>query len=202
MQSRAGWADMKLAMAAASAGLAVALAAAVQKYLEARRELLRECERKEQLAVALLATRNRVMHAEDSTRIGRSFSPKRDDVFVVTYPKCGTTWVTQIVHSLRGGTMDFDDINEVAPWDTIGRRPEGVHMARDASRRGRTEWQATLRAVRATSSLHLTRRAQANARGSSGVRGVAQTRNAGRGVGRAPRQACQVDSMRSSECGG
>ena len=38
-------------------------------------------------------------------------------------------------------------------------------------------------------------RAQANVRGSSGVRGVAQTRNAGRGVGRAPRQARQVDSM-------
>ena len=106
-------------MAAASAGLAAALAVAVQKYLEARRELLRERERKEQLAVALLSTRNRLMHAEDSTRIGRSFSPKSDDVFVVTYPKCGTTWVTQIVHSLRGGTMDFDDINEVAPWDTM-----------------------------------------------------------------------------------
>lgn len=68
----------------------------------------------------LLAKRNKGMHSERSVSYGRSFKPRPSDVFVTTYPKCGTTWVTQICHQLRtGGHMDFGEITEVVPWDIL-----------------------------------------------------------------------------------
>lgn len=52
-----------------------------------------------------------------SDQAGRDFKPDPTDVFIATYPKCGTTWVQQIVHSLRtGGDEDFGEITEVVPW--------------------------------------------------------------------------------------
>ncbi|MCP5155245.1 MAG: sulfotransferase domain-containing protein [Ectothiorhodospiraceae bacterium] len=46
-----------------------------------------------------------------------AFRPRPSDVFVATYPKCGTTWVQQIVHGLRtGGAMDFAEITAAVPW--------------------------------------------------------------------------------------
>lgn len=45
-----------------------------------------------------------------------NFRPRPDDVFLVTPPKCGTTWVCQIIHSLRTrGDMNFEEINLVIP---------------------------------------------------------------------------------------
>lgn len=45
------------------------------------------------------------------------FESRPSDVFICTYPKCGTTLVQQIVHQLRsGGSMDFDEISDVVPW--------------------------------------------------------------------------------------
>ncbi|MEM8686011.1 MAG: sulfotransferase domain-containing protein [Pseudomonadota bacterium] len=43
--------------------------------------------------------------------------PRPDDVIISTYPKCGTTWMQQIVHGLRSGaSMAFGEISEVVPF--------------------------------------------------------------------------------------
>ena len=48
---------------------------------------------------------------------GLAFVPEASDVIIAPFAKCGTTWLQQIVHSLRtGGDLDFDDISRVVPW--------------------------------------------------------------------------------------
>ncbi len=48
---------------------------------------------------------------------GLDYKPNPSEVFIVTPPKCGTTWMQQIVHGLRTrGSMDFDEITQVIPW--------------------------------------------------------------------------------------
>ncbi|XP_028406625.1 amine sulfotransferase-like isoform X6 [Dendronephthya gigantea] len=48
---------------------------------------------------------------------GLNFQPRSDDVFVASPPKCGSTWMQQILHQLRsGGDMSFDEINDVVPF--------------------------------------------------------------------------------------
>jgi hypothetical protein len=57
------------------------------------------------------------MHTPESLANGLQFKPRPSDVFIVTYPKCGTTWVQQIAHGLRsGGDMNFDEIDVATPW--------------------------------------------------------------------------------------
>jgi Sulfotransferase domain len=47
----------------------------------------------------------------------RAFQTRATDIFIATFPKCGTTWMQQIVHGLRTrGSMDFDDISLVVPF--------------------------------------------------------------------------------------
>lgn len=53
----------------------------------------------------------------EASRRGLEIDVRPDDVFISTYPKCGTTWTQQIVHQLRsGGSMDFEEICVVVPW--------------------------------------------------------------------------------------
>ena len=55
-----------------------------------------------------------------------SFVPRPTDVFVVSYPKCGTTWMKQIMHQLRsGGDMSYRDITDVVPWIDVAYRVGG-----------------------------------------------------------------------------
>ncbi len=45
------------------------------------------------------------------------FEPDSSDIFIATYPKCGTTWMQQIVHGLRTkGSMDFEEISLAIPF--------------------------------------------------------------------------------------
>ncbi len=68
----------------------------------------------------IMFLRNSRMHSKESVIHGQSFKPKHSDVFITTYPKCGTTWTSQICHSLRSnGSMRFEEIGEVVPWDIL-----------------------------------------------------------------------------------
>lgn len=49
-----------------------------------------------------------------------AFTPRPTDVIISPYAKCGTTWLQQIVHTLRtGGDTDFEEIYEVVPWINV-----------------------------------------------------------------------------------
>ena len=65
---------------------------------------------------------------ELTTLLGSMFRPEEisqslnvtlrpDDIVITPFAKSGTTWLQQMVHTLRtGGDMAFDDISRVVPW--------------------------------------------------------------------------------------
>ena len=67
--------------------------------------------------IKLMQHRLSLMMTERGVNHGLNFKPRSDDVIVVTWPKCGTTWMQQILHQLRsGGDMSFDEISDVVPY--------------------------------------------------------------------------------------
>ena len=112
--------ESRNAREAAEGARAVRAMLALERMVCERRAARDEAKRKHEIAWDLMAMRNNAMHSDESVRVGRAFQPQPSDVFVVTYPKCGTTWVTQILHALRtAGSMDFGESTEVVPWDIL-----------------------------------------------------------------------------------
>lgn len=73
-------------------------------------------------AMKIIAERNGAMHSDESVAYGLAFAADPTDTFIVTYPKCGTTWVSQILHQLRSkGHMEFEEITAVVPWDILAQ---------------------------------------------------------------------------------
>jgi Sulfotransferase domain len=68
-------------------------------------------------ASGLMMQRLKSMCTPESEANGLSFKCRSSDVFITTYPKCGTTWVSFICHCLRTrGDTDFVEITQVVPW--------------------------------------------------------------------------------------
>lgn len=61
--------------------------------------------------------------------IANEFMVQEDDIFVVTFPRSGTTWMEQIVHLLiNNGEQGSKRLGDAAPWvETLPNRPQGFH---------------------------------------------------------------------------
>jgi hypothetical protein len=67
--------------------------------------------------MAELLERSSLFASQESWRRGLAFQPRPSDIIISPFPKCGTTWTQQIVHSLRTrGSMDFEEITAAVPW--------------------------------------------------------------------------------------
>ena len=57
------------------------------------------------------------LFSKDETKSGTALQLRSTDIVITPFAKCGTTWLQQIVHTLRTrGDMSFDDISRVVPW--------------------------------------------------------------------------------------
>ena len=64
----------------------------------------------------------------DMDLIEKEFVVEDGDVFVVTYPRSGTTWTEQMVHLLvRNGVQGEQRLTDAVPWlETLPSRPNGM----------------------------------------------------------------------------
>ena len=68
-------------------------------------------------SVEQMETLQAKLFTEEDVHKGLSLKLRPTDVVITPFGKCGTTWLQQIVHTLRTrGDMDFDDISRVVPW--------------------------------------------------------------------------------------
>ena len=65
---------------------------------------------------------------EDMDLIEKEFVIKDDDIFVVTFPRSGTTWTEQMVHLLvHNGEQGQQRLTDAVPWlETLPHRPNGM----------------------------------------------------------------------------
>jgi len=64
----------------------------------------------------------------DMDLIEKEFVVEDDDIFVVTYPRSGTTWTEQMVHLLvNKGEQGEQRLTDAVPWlETLPHRPHGM----------------------------------------------------------------------------
>jgi hypothetical protein len=68
----------------------------------------------------------RIRKRFDLLKYGMEYDGSPDDIFIVTYPKSGTTWLQMIVHQLTtDGAMNFNHITEVSPHLEMQMLPSG-----------------------------------------------------------------------------
>lgn len=91
--------------------------------------------------------KRRIRHMITPEGLGHGLALRLDptDVVISPFPKCGTTWLQQVVHSLRtGGDLDFDDISEVVPWiETafdLGQDLDAPHRATPRAFKSHLSW--------------------------------------------------------------
>lgn len=74
-------------------------------------------ERSRPTSLAEMRERQQGLLKPEELKAGLALKLRATDVVITPYAKSGTTWMQQIVHTLRtGGDMDFDDISRVIPW--------------------------------------------------------------------------------------
>lgn len=66
---------------------------------------------------------------QDMDVLANEFIAQDNDLFVVTYPRSGTTWTEQIVHLiLNQGEQGKQLLTDAAPWlETLPKRPGGMN---------------------------------------------------------------------------
>ena len=94
----------------------------------------------DELLVALNAS-----FPDDTIEKSTQFKPRPTDIIISPYAKSGTTWLQQITHGLRTrGSMDFDEIDEVAPWILIahfmGRDVDANQVAEPRLFKSHRDW--------------------------------------------------------------
>jgi hypothetical protein len=103
------------------------------------RKILAACARSVTTTIRVIDTRVlmrcqmklRELHSRlHMIRYGLEYDGSPDDIFIVTYPKSGTTWLQMIVYQLTSdGAMDFAHIDEISPFLEITMMPRGVQIS-------------------------------------------------------------------------
>jgi aryl sulfotransferase len=71
------------------------------------------------------------------SRRGAAFKPRPGDIVIATAPKCGTTWMQQIVTLLVFQTAEPREIHNISPWIDMrappARNGDGYYRGADPS---------------------------------------------------------------------